>query len=265
MILKGIALASAIGAGICLALGGGFWRAVLVFLGLDVGLILLSLVLLVVFSALVDTAKPQEHDDPLYRRLLNLYVEELVTLALVRLHTAGLEQTPRQGRFLLVCNHLHFSDPAILLRCFPRSQLAFITKRENEKLPIVGKFLHKILCQSINRENDREALLTIRSCIRLLQEDEVSIAVFPEGHTSRDGKLDAFRPGVFKIAQRGKVPIVVCTLRGTKAILPNLRRLRPTEVECRLLEVIPPEAYAGMTAVQISDLVHGKMAADLEG
>lgn len=265
MLLKGIALASAAAAAATLALGGKLWQSALVFLGMDVGLVIVSLVMLAIFSAAVDTTKPQEHDDPFYRRLLRLYVEELVTLALVRLHTRGLEQTPRQGRFLLVCNHLHFADPAMLLRSFPDSQLAFITKRENEKLPIVGKFMRKILCQSINRENDREALLTIRSCIRLLQQDEVSIAVFPEGYTSKDGKLEAFRPGAFKIAQRGKVPIVVCTLRGTRQILTNLRRLRPTHVELRLLEVIPPERYAGMTAVQISDLVHEKMRADLEG
>ena len=35
--------------------------------------------------------------------------------------------------------------------------------------------------QMLNRENDREALKTIVTCIRLLKDDEVSIGVFPEG------------------------------------------------------------------------------------
>lgn len=264
MLLKGIAFFSA-AVSLALLLGGAvlWWQAALVFLATDAALVLLSLLVLAALCLPIDPSVPQEHDSPFYRRVTRLYVEELLSLARVRIHAAGLENIPRQGRFLLVCNHLFFADPAILLRCLPDSQLAFITKRENERLPIVGKIMHKLLCQSINRENDREALRTIQNCIRLLREDEVSIAVFPEGYTSKDGTLHPFRPGVFKIAQRGKVPIAVCTVRGTRQILGNLRHLRRTDVELHLVAVIPPEDYAGMTAVQISSLVWEKMSADL--
>lgn len=86
-----------------------------------------------------------------------------------------------------MCNHLNDLDPLSLLKHFKKSQLAFISKRENDEKFIVGKLMHKILCQPINRENDREALKTIVKCIQILKEDKASIAVFPEGYTSRDG------------------------------------------------------------------------------
>ena len=150
--------------------------------------------------------KPQEHDSPFYRRVTQVYIDALVSLLRVRIHTTGLEKVPTEGRFVLVCNHLFIADPCVLLHCFPKSQLAFVTKQENQKLFVVGKVMHKILCQPIDRENDRAALKTIIKCIQLLKDDEASVAVFPEGYTSKDGKLHHFRSGVFKIAQKANVP-----------------------------------------------------------
>ena len=128
---------------------------------------------------------------------------------------------------------------------------------------LVGKLMHKLLCQLINRENDREALKTILKCIQILKDNKASIAVFPEGYTSRDHKFHGFRPGVFKIAQKAQVPIVVCTLRNTRPIVHNGLRLKPTNVELKLLEVIPAESLKGRTAVDISEQVYKIMADDL--
>lgn len=174
-----------------------------------------------------------------------------------------MEKLPQHGRFLLVCNHLSILDPVMLLGCLRTGQLAFISKRENNKLPVVNKLMHKTLCQLINRENDRDALLTILTCVDILKQDKANIAVFPEGYTSRDGRLQPFRNGVFKIAQRAKVPIVVCTIRGTPAVFRNFLHLRHSHVYLDLLAVIPPEELKGQTK-EVGDRVHAIMAMDLE-
>ena len=75
--------------------------------------------------------------------------------------------------------------------------------------------------------------------------------------------MHPFRPGVFKIAQKTGVPIVVCTIQNTREIFKNLRHLRHTDVELHLVDVIPPESYAGMNTVALSDMVYEKMIADL--
>ena len=89
------------------------------------------------------------------------------------------------------------------------------------------------------------------------------MAVFPEGYTSRDKLLHKFRSGVFKIAQKAGVPIVVCTLQNTQHIFRNALHLRHTDVELHLLDVIPAEQLKGVTAVEIGERVHAMMAADL--
>ena len=104
---------------------------------------------------------------------------------------------------------------------------------------------------------------TILNCIRLIKEDQVSIAVFPEGYTSLDGKLHKFRHGVFKIATKTNVPIVVCTLQNTNKVFRNAKRLKPTDVHLHLVEVIAPEFYENMTAFELGEYVHSLMAKDL--
>ena len=265
-IFVGISVLSAVG--ICLG-GGAFaslnwlWVLPVSFVGTFLGLLVLVFLLLLAMSAAVKMDKPQEEDSALYRAVTMGLIDLLVPLLRIRITQTGMEQTPKEGRFLLVCNHLHEIDPAVLLRAFPRSRLAFISKREVDRMFLVGKFLHKMLGQPINRENDREALRTILSCIRVLEEDKASVAVFPEGGIKGGHVLHPLRNGVFKIAQRAKVPVVVCTLRGTHTVLGKAMKLQPSQVELHLVGVIGVEQIAGKTAVQIGDMVYKMMADDL--
>lgn len=265
MLLKGIAAVSAILAAVMgLLLNWNLWWLPLLFAGWFVVLFLLALGVLFLICGRVDITKPQaEHDDPFYRRVMDLYIEALITIVGVKVHKEGFQQVPGEGRFLLVCNHLFVADPGILLNAFRDKQLAFITKKENVNLLIVNKFQHKILCQPLDREDDRQALKVILKCVQLLRDDEVSVCVFPEGYTSRDGKLHRFRSGVFKIAQKAKVPIVVCTIQNTRDILHNVTHLKRTHVPLHLVGVLNPEDYQGMTTVDISNRVYDMMLDDL--
>ena len=257
-----ISLAVVISAVICAVSSLWLWLP-LCFLGSILALTVLAFAFLWFVCQLGDPAKPQEHDSKFYRTLVMLYIEALVKVLRIHIHTKGLEKTPKEGRFLLVCNHTSDADPVALLHCFDKSQLAFISKRENSTMFLVGKIMPKLMCQLVNRENDREALKTILKCIQLIKDDEVSIAVFPEGYIHDDRKLHHFRHGVFKIATKTKVPIVVCTLKNTLQIFANLPKLKPTEVYLNLLDVIYPEEYEGMSTVEIGEKIYQMMADDL--
>lgn len=223
----------------------------------------LAFAILLIACAVVDPDKPQEKDSKFYRTMANLCIEAILTFARIHVDTRGLEKIPKQGRFMLVCNHLHEADPAILLHYFRKSQLAFVSKQENRDMFIVGKIMPKLLCPLINRENDREALKTILRCIQLLKDDKVSIGIFPEGYIRPDRKFHHFRPGVFKIAQKANVPIVVCTIRDTQYVVKNFLKLKPSYVQLHLLDVIPAESLKGKTTVEIAEHIHAMMAEDL--
>ena len=264
----GLILSALIAAAVC-ALTGGFasyhwlWILPVGFLASLLVLALLFFLVLWLCCAFVDIEKPQERDSKFHRFLVGNTAQLVLSILRMRMHTRGLEQTPKDGRFLLVCNHINDLDPVVLLAYFKKKQLAFISKRENAEMFIVGKIMHKILCQRINRENDREALRTIINCIKIIQEDKASIGVFPEGYTSKDGLLHPFRSGVFKIAQKAGVPIVVCTVQNTNKPFHNMKKLKATDVHLHLIKVLQPEDFAGMTAVELGEMVHSMMAEDL--
>ena len=258
------ALSAAISAFICWATHGNWlWMLPVGFAGCFLGILLLCFLLLVVMSKFVDPEKEQQKDNPFYRAMLYAVADAAHTVLQVRVHTEGLEKLPT-GRALLVCNHLDNVDPVIIMHQVKKKQkLAFIAKREVADMFLVGKFMHKLLCQCVNRENDREALKTILKCIEILKEDKASIAVFPEGGIKGGNLLHPFRHGVFKIALRTNVPVIVCTLWGTQDVFHNGLRLKSTDVDFHVLGVIRPEAYRGMTAVELGKVAYAMMAEDL--
>ena len=264
MLLKTIAvLSAALTAALFLCLDLAAWLIPVMLIGLYLLLLLLSFAVLCAFTAAVDMEKPQETDDKFYRTVMNIYIEALKTLVGIRFTVTGAEKLPKEGRFLLVCNHLDNIDPAFLLSAFPKSQLAFVAKKETRDMFLVGHVLPKLLCTFIDRENDREALKSILRCISLLKNDTVSVAVFPEGRINKYRKLAHFRPGVFKIAQKANVPIVVCTVQNTNKPFRNIKKLKATDIHLHLLEVSPAQEVQAATTVEIADRVYALMAADL--
>ena len=270
MLVGGISVISLmVSLGICLGTGvfsGGMWLWLLpvAFAGSFLLLTLAAFLFLLYLCKRVDQNVPQEEDDRLYRMVTNLVIQAALPFLRIRTRVTGMEKVPREGRFLLVSNHCDNSDPILLLRSFAKYQLAFVSKKENRDMFIIGPMMHKIQCQLIDRENDREALKTILTCIRILKEDRASVAVFPEGGIlTEDGKLHHFRPGVFKIAQKAGVPIVVCALHNTREVVKNIKRFRGTKTELHVLDVIPAEELKGVSTIEIARRVHKLMADDL--
>jgi len=259
LIITVLALLGAVGA----FFGGGILSGILAFIGGWIGWLILAALVLLIAAAAVDKDKEEENDSKFYRWLTHLWIEFIITVGRVKIKAEGLDKIPTDGRFLLVSNHLADIDPALLMHCFPKSQLAFIGKKETKDMPLIGAVMHKLLCQYINRENDREALKTILKCIQIVKEDKASIGVFPEGYVSLDGKLRHFRSGVFKIAQKAGVPVVVCTLRDTKKAMDRLLKLKSSQVEIHLVEVISAEEAKSMSTVELGERIYESMIVDL--
>ena len=239
------------------------WATPLLALAFFIVILIGLYIYLDLMSRRVDKTAEQDGDDPRYRKLVETMVDSLLPFVSLNVKSKGLEKVPAEGRFLLVCNHTCDLDPAPILYALPGRQLAFIAKKEVRDFYLIGAFLHKIQGQFINRENDREALKTIIKCIQIIKEDKGSVAVFPEGRIHDDRKFHHFRPGVFKIAYKTKVPVVVCTLKNNRDMLKNLLRCKGTDVQFSVLEVIHPEQFLDIPTTELADRCYQIMAADL--
>ena len=216
------------------------WQFPLLTAGMLVGLVLLFLLVLFVSTLFVDPKKMVEKPSAYFRFMLNQFCRLALFLGGVRVHVTGLEQVPRKSRFMLISNHAFAFDPLIYYYAMPWADLAFLAKKESFSIFVVAQIMREVLCLPLDRENDREALKAILKAIQFLKEDKCSIVVFPEGGTNRTEE----------------VPIVICALVNSKAILKNMFR-RHTDVYLDVLAVIPPEELEGLKTIDIGDRAHG--------
>lgn len=232
----------------------------LVLIGIFFALILLHLIVLGVSIITVNLDKPSK-DTNFFRSIVDGFLHIAFGLLRVKIHTNGLEKVPEDEPFLLVCNHIHDLDPAIIYYAVPDARLAFIAKKEvRQLLPFIYKALHKLGGLPIDRENNREAAKTIINAARLIKDKTNSVAVFPEGYTSKTGELQPLRNGALKIATKTKCKIVVCTVWDTRQITKNLFR-RKTDIYFDVLDVI--DTAENQHTSELGDQIHSLMSENL--
>lgn len=243
-----------------------WWLVPVLLIAFFVGFVILHMVWF--FASFIFTSFNSNPDKGAnyFRFALKITLPLIVKFLRVKINVSGkpLLDVPTNREMLFICNHQHDFDPAVIWSVFPDNNIGFIGKKEiYEKMPIIGKIMHRLYGLPIDRENNREAVKTIIGAIKLLQDKKASVAVFPEGYTSKQCELLPFRNGVFKIALKAKVPIVVCALHGTRK-LPKRLLWRGGTVNFSLVNVIYPEEYEGMSTNELGDIIHAQMGEALE-
>ena len=114
------------------------------------------------------------------------------------------------------------------------------------------------------RDYRRSDLHIMESCLNqsqssnvfeYIKEDKVSIGIFPEGSRSKDGQLQEFKPGAFKIAEKALCPVIVCSMKGTINIHKNWP-WKKTEIYMDILDVIDPSIWKEKNTVEVSEYAH---------
>jgi 1-acyl-sn-glycerol-3-phosphate acyltransferase len=136
-----------------------------------------------------------------------------------------------------------------------------VSKPENFNYPIAGKYLHKGGFLAINREEAREALSTIREVADRMKTLPISYGVFPEGTRNRQVEgLLPFREGVFLMAKKAGVPIVIVRVTDTDKVKQRAP-WRKTRVYVDFVDVIDAETVRAARSHELSEMVRERMAA----
>lgn len=214
---------------------------ILYLLGLILGLFLLYALLFWLCGLPIDMEKEYTDHSPFYRWLLNFNSGLWMKLLRIRVHVTGLELVPKHKKLLFVGNHISNYDPILTWLAFQNWNMAFISKPSNFKIPFFGPVIRRCCFLAIDRENPRNAIVTIGKAAELIKSGQFSVGVYPEGTRSRSGQLLPFHNGVFKIAQKSEADIVVLSISGTENIHRNVP-FRRSDVYLDVVGILPAEA-----------------------
>ncbi len=144
---------------------------------------------------------------------LNIY------LGFCRVRVRGKEQIDPEKAYIVMSNHQSFFDVCALIAYLPL-QLRWVVKAEIRKMPVFGYALQRMGHIYVDRARGESIRLSIEKATRSVKE-KTSVAFFPEGTRSKDGKLLKFRKGGFILAQKSGCPILPITINGSRFVLPK--------------------------------------------
>lgn len=241
-------------------------RIILMILMIILIILALFCILVMISSLFIDADKIYMHNSSYYRFLLYTTTALTVIIGRIHIHKEGLETLDEAGisskgnkqRFLLVSNHRSNFDPILTWHVLRGYDLAYLSKEENMHIFSFGKIIRKCCFMSIDRNDPKKAMKTLITSSELIKNDEVSIAIYPEGTRNRGEGLLPFHNGIFKVAKMADVPIVVMSIMGTEQIRHNFP-LRKTDVNFKIIDVIDAERVKELKTSEIGEIVRNDL------
>lgn len=163
--------------------------------------------------------------------LLRIFVLPTLRVTL-RFKVHGLSNIPSKGGALIVGNHVHNSDPILMLSASNRPIL-WMAKEEVWDLPILRWFATQSGAFPVQRGTfDRSA---IRVAVETVHEG-LLVGMYPEGTRSTTGGLKEPFAGASLVALRSGAPVIPCVIVGSvdlplNGVKQRQRRTRYPRVE----------------------------------
>jgi 1-acyl-sn-glycerol-3-phosphate acyltransferase len=225
--------------------------AVVLFLALA---LLLVMPLFILWTLLTGTA------DLMYEVAMKT-VRASLRIAKIRVRVEGLENIP-----LSVCifaaNHISNVDPIAFVPAIPR-RVSVLLKSELFRIPILSTAMHLAKFVPVNRADKEAAVASVNVALGVLKEG-LSLAVYPEGTRSPDGRLKPFKKGTFALAIEAGVPIVPVSISGAQHLMRKGEwTMRPGEIVVRFGPSVDASQYTMERRMELLERVEELVAAGL--
>ena len=172
----------------------------------------------------------------------------------VKVHACGRERVPHDGAYLFVSNHQSIYDIPILFTTLP-FQLRIIAKASLQRFPVLGWHLRYTGHLLVERDRPGVAILTR---VAGLMRQGHSLIAFPEGTRSADGRMSAFKRGLFLVAVEAGLPVVPVAVISSRHVMLKGRLMTcPGEVEVVVHEPIPTQDLTRHDVRVLADRAHG--------
>ena len=225
--------------------------AVVLFLALA---LLLVMPLFILWTLLTGTA------DLMYEVAMKT-VRASLRIAKIRVRVEGLENIP-PSVCIFAANHISNVDPIAFVPAIPR-RVSVLLKSELFRIPILSTAMRLAKFVPVDRADKEAAVASVNVALGVLKEG-LSLAVYPEGTRSPDGRLRPFKKGTFALAIEAGVPIVPVSISGAQHLMRKGEwTMRPGEIVVRFGPPVDASQYRMERRMELLERVEELVAAGL--
>ncbi|MGH9728463.1 MAG: lysophospholipid acyltransferase family protein [Candidatus Acidiferrales bacterium] len=214
--------------------------------------------LLVALGMVVD---PRKNDRP--QRIFFRNILRLVGVKFEMRRAPGFDPVTTS---LFVCNHVNIFDPFVIYSAIPQFVRGF-ELASHFKIPVYGWMMGRFGNVPVPDENNRSRA-RLEEMLRKARESfdsGTSLIAFAEGSRTRDGHLQQFQKGVFRMAIKFGVPIVPMSIVGSYEFnRTGDWMLNPGKITVYLHSTIQTKGMPKEQVEELRDRVHAIVEAPVE-
>jgi len=158
---------------------------------------------------------------------IGYHLSKLAAATLFRYRVIHPERMIEEGGLILAVNHSSYFDPPLAGIC-SRRDVYYLARKTILQWPILGPLFPDMNVIPVDRDGaDRTALKTI---VRKIREGN-GVVLFPEGTRSKNGSLQAARPGLGLIIAKTLCPVLPMRIFGAANAFPRDAKIpRPVRI-----------------------------------
>ncbi len=197
--------------------------------------------------------KPDQYSEDACYALAMRVVKLIKRFGRIDTYITGTENLPDEGGYIMYSNHQGKYD-ALGIMIGHREPCTFIIAKKQSQPIVTTQFVDLIRAKRLDFGDIRQQVAVMNTVT-----DEVKAGrrylIFPEGgYTDNHNRLQEFKIGSFKCAQKAHCPIVPVVVYDTyKPFAVN--SLKRVSNQVHFLNPISYEEYKGLKTIQIRDLV----------
>jgi 1-acyl-sn-glycerol-3-phosphate acyltransferase len=164
--------------------------------------------------------------------------------------------------YVMVSNHQSGADIMVLFKL--HSHFKWVAKKELFLIPFIGWNMWLNGYISIERSRGKSKLLMMDKAAIAIRQGN-SVMMFPEGTRSKDGNLQPFKSGAFRLALESQSDILPIALKGTHLAIKKggLIIHRNKNIKAVVLDPIPYEAIKHLDSRELTHMVQKLVSQEL--
>jgi 1-acyl-sn-glycerol-3-phosphate acyltransferase len=178
---------------------------------------------------------------------------------------SGRDKIDRDQPYVIVSNHQSGADILVLFKLMVHFK--WVSKWSLFFFPFIGWNMAMNRYIALKRGRKSSINRMVEKCKQAIQQGN-SIMIFPEGTRSRDGRVQPFKTGAFRIALETEAPILPIAICGTSEAIRKggLMIHRNYDMEVNVLDPIPYRDFAGndqkLVAARVQQIISERVSGD---